>query len=315
VIYDELKDLRKDYRVRERACVDDLIRSSKVVLATLHGSGGGMLRQAQFDVVIIDEAAQALEAQCWVALLAAKKAVLAGDHLQLPPTIKSSNSRSKSAKKEETEASDADGSATLETTLFDRLLALHGSSIKRMLTTQYRMHELIMRYPSEELYESRLIAGEHVKARLLSELPGVTETDDTREPLIFFDTVGGDFPEKAEDGDIKKSRSIAESKSNEMEAALVVRHVQTLVAAGLKPDDIAVITPYNAQLSILSQALKGRYPGIELGSVDGFQGREKEVVIFSLVRSNDQNDVGFLAERRRLNGELLISRVRADGVI
>lgn len=304
VIYGELKDLRKEYRVRERACVDDLIRSSKVVLATLHGSGGGMLRQAQFDVVIIDEAAQALEAQCWVALLAAKKAVLAGDHLQLPPTIKSLSSKTKTKKEEEHDAGITDNSATLETTLFDRLLALHGSSIKRMLTTQYRMHELIMRYPSEELYESRLIAGEHVKARLLSELPGVEETDDTKEPLIFFDTVGGDFPEKAEDGDIKKSRSMAESKSNEMEAALVVKHVQGLVAAGLKPDDIAVITPYNAQLSILSQALKGRYPGIELGSVDGFQGREKEAVIFSLVRSNDKNEVGFLAEKRRLNGKM-----------
>lgn len=303
VIYGELKDLRKEYRVRERACVDDLIRGSKVVLATLHGSGGGMLRQAQFDVVIIDEAAQALEAQCWVALLAAKKAILAGDHLQLPPTIKSSNSKTKS-KKEEDGASKTDNSATLETTLFDRLLALHGSSIKRMVTTQYRMHELIMRYPSEELYESRLIAGEHVKTRLLSELPGVEETDDTKEPLIFFDTVGGDFPEKAEDGDMSKSRSMAESKSNEMEAALVVKHVQALVAAGLKPDDIAVITPYNAQLSILSQALKGRYPGIELGSVDGFQGREKEAVIFSLVRSNDQKEVGFLAEKRRLNGKM-----------
>jgi len=214
------------------------------------------------------------------------------------------NSKTKPKKEEKDDASKTDDSATLETTLFDRLLALHGSSIKRMLTTQYRMHELIMRYPSEELYESRLIAGEHIKARLLSELPGVEETDDTKEPLIFYDTVGGDFPEKAEDGDIKKSRSMAESKSNEMEAALVVKHVQGLIAAGLKPDDIAVITPYNAQLSILSQALKGRYPGIELGSVDGFQGREKEAVIFSLVRSNDQNEVGFLAEKRRLNGKM-----------
>lgn len=302
VIYGELKDLRKEYRVRERACVDDLIRNSKVVLTTLHGSGGGMLRGAQFDVVIIDEAAQAIEAQCWVALLTAKKAVLAGDHLQLPPTIKSLNSKTKTVEKKESVTS-PDSSGTLETTLFDRLLALHGDTIKRMLTTQYRMHELIMQFPSEELYENRLIAAEHVKTRLLTELPGVEETDDTKESLIFFDTVGGDFPEKAEDADVKKNRGMAESKSNEMEAALVVLHVQKLVAAGLKPDDIAVIAPYNAQLSILSQALKGRYPSIELGSVDGFQGREKEAIVFSLVRSNDQNEVGFLAEKRRLNGE------------
>lgn len=304
-IYGELKELRKEYRERERACVDDLVRSSKVVLATLHGAGGQQLRQAQFDVVIIDEASQALEAQCWVPLLSAKKAVLAGDHLQLPPTIKSLDSKVKTGPKIENgeENGSKSKAATLETTLFDRLLELHGSGIKRMLTTQYRMHEKIMVFPSEELYESRLIAAEHVKARLLCELPGVEETEDTKEPLIFYDTQGGDFPEKAEEDDVAKSRSMAESKSNEMEAALVVLHVKKLVEAGLKPDDIAVITPYNAQLSILSHALKERYQGIELGSVDGFQGREKEAVVFSLVRSNEKHEVGFLAEKRRLNGK------------
>jgi len=327
--------------------VDDLVRTSKVVLATLHGAGGGQLRQARFDVVIIDEASQALEAQCWVPLISAKKAVLAGDHLQLPPTVKSTNSKSKS--KPETKgkkptgdsdqptitksakaadkiaktvdekstksgngdtpksvpnedgAADNHNSASLETTLFDRLLAMHGSSIKRMLTTQYRMHEKIMSFPSIELYDSKLVAAENVKHRLLSQLPGVQETEDTKEPVIFYDTQGGDWAEKAEEENLAKNRSMAESKSNEMEAALVVQHVRKLVDAGLDPQDIACITPYNAQLSILSQALKTRFPGIELGTVDGFQGREKEAVIFSLVRSNGDKEVGFLAEKRRLN--------------
>src|SRR3954452_16016357 len=89
VIYGDLKELRKEYRERERNCIDSLVRGSKVVLATLHGAGGFQLRHQEFDVVIIDEASQALEAQCWVPLLAAKKVVLAGDHLQLPPTIRS----------------------------------------------------------------------------------------------------------------------------------------------------------------------------------------------------------------------------------
>ena len=217
--------------------VDDLVRTSKVVLATLHGAGGGQLRQARFDVVIIDEASQALEAQCWVPLISAKKAVLAGDHLQLPPTVKSTNSKSKSkpetkAKKptgdsdqpaitksaeptgdkvaksvdekstksgngdtpksvsRKNGAADNHDSTSLETTLFDRLLAMHGSSIKRMLTTQYRMHEKIMSFPSTELYDSKLIAAENVKHRLLSQLPGVQETEDTKEPVIFYDTQG-----------------------------------------------------------------------------------------------------------------------------
>ncbi|KAL2133803.1 hypothetical protein VTI74DRAFT_1660 [Chaetomium olivicolor] len=309
-IYADLKELRKEYRERERRCVSSLVQGSKVVLATLHGAGGFQLRGEQFDVVIIDEASQALEAQCWVPLLAAEKAICAGDHLQLPPTIKSLNSKSKGSKVkgEEVGKEGVVKGATLETTLFDRLLKLHGPSIKRMLTTQYRMHEDIMRFPSDELYEGKLVAAEAVRARLLKDLPyEVEDTDDTREPLIFIDTQGGDFPEKNEDEQdvgggkkLSKSSLYGDSKSNEMEAALVRQHVRSLVDAGVKPEDIAVVTPYNAQLAILAP-LKETFPGIELGSVDGFQGREKEAVIVSLVRSNPDGEVGFLGEKRRLN--------------
>ncbi|KAF4467324.1 dna polymerase alpha-associated dna helicase a [Fusarium albosuccineum] len=309
-IYADLKELRKEYRERERRCVSSLIGGSKVVLATLHGAGGFQLRNEEFDVVIIDEASQALEAQCWVPLLSAKKVVCAGDHLQLPPTIKSSNAKVKAAVKDGVKITKG---ATLETTLFDRLLALHGPSIKRMLTTQYRMHESIMRFPSDELYESKLIAADAVKHRLLKDLDyEVDGNEDTNEPLIFIDTQGGDFPEKNEEDDKdnpKKGRASlhGESKSNEMEAALVRQHVKQLVEAGVRPEDIAVVTPYNAQfnskLAILAP-LKDKFPGIELGSVDGFQGREKEAVIVSLVRSNSEGEVGFLGEKRRLNGEV-----------
>ena len=247
-IYGDLKELRKEYRERQRKCVDNLIIGSKVVLATLHGAGGFQLRNAEFDVVIIDEASQALEAQCWVPLLSAKKVVLAGDHLQLPPTIKSLNSKAKPS------PAKSDAAMTLETTLFDRLLSLHGPSIKKMLTTQYRMHEKIMRFPSQELYDSKLLAAEAVKARLLKDLPyEVKETEDTSEPLVFWDTQGGDFPEKTEDEEVGKKAGkgmgLGESKSNEMEAALVRYHVGNLVDAGVRPDDIAVVTPYNGQVS------------------------------------------------------------------
>lgn len=307
-IYGEIKELRKEFRAREKQCVTTLVAGSKVVLATLHGAGGFQLRQEQFDVVIIDEASQALEAQCWIPLLSAKKVVLAGDHLQLPPTIKSSNTKSKPEKgKSDSQKAKKDSlSTSLEVTQFDRLLKLHGSSIKRMLTVQYRMHEKIMRFPSDEMYEGKLEAGDAVKARLLKDLPyEVQDTDDTREPLVFYDTQGGDFPEKAEDdGADKKSKGaiMSDSKSNEMEAAIVRMHVKNLIVAGVQPDDIAIVTPYNAQLALLSHDLKERFPGIELGSVDGFQGREKEAVIVSLVRSNPEHEVGFLAEKRRLNG-------------
>ncbi|GLI74607.1 hypothetical protein PoHVEF18_002851 [Penicillium ochrochloron] len=313
-IYDDLKLLRKEFRERESKCVDNLVRESSVVLATLHGAGGHQLKNQKFDVVIIDEASQALEAQCWISLLAAEKVVLAGDHLQLPPTVKSANLKNKEQIGKDTQKKDESDSAknetlkgaSLERTLFDRLLALHGSGIKRMLTTQYRMHEKIMRFPSDELYESKLIAADSVKDRLLADLPYEVEgTDDTQEPLVFWDTQGGDFPEKTEDDDIgKKEALLGESKSNEMEALVVARHVDNLIATGVRPESIAVITPYNGQLALLSQMLREKYPGLELGSVDGFQGREKEAVIVSLVRSNAEHEVGFLGEKRRLNGML-----------
>lgn len=308
VIYGDLRELRKEYREREKKCVGNLVGGSEVVLATLHGAGGFQLKNEDFDVVIIDEASQALEAQCWVPLLAAKKVVLAGDHLQLPPTIKSLNSKVKMKKDPKEKSGDKNEDViegmTLETTLFDRLLALHGEGIKKMLTVQYRMHENIMRFPSDELYDGKLAAAEGVKERLLKDLPyEVQETEDTSEPLVFWDTQGGDFSEKSEEeGASKKGKGLmAESKSNEMEAALVKLHVQNLIDAGVKPEDIAIVTPYNAQLSLMSAQLKETFHGIELGSVDGFQGREKEAVIVSLVRSNEQGEVGFLGDRRRLN--------------
>lgn len=266
-IYADLKDLRKEYRERERACVGALVRGSKVVLATLHGAGGYQLKNEEFDVVVVDEASQALEAQCWVPLLRARKAVCAGDHLQLPPTVKSTNSKTKTktkaAKLGGGGAEEEDGvvqkGASLETTLFDRLLKLHGSAIKRMLTTQYRMHEKIMRFPSDELYGGQLVAADAVKERLLRDLPyQVQDTEDTSEPVIFVDTQGGDYPEKneeEEDGDGKGGKKMSakslfgESKSNEMEAALVKAHVKKLVEAGVRAEDVAVVTPYNAQVS------------------------------------------------------------------
>ncbi|PPJ53322.1 hypothetical protein CBER1_00937 [Cercospora berteroae] len=321
VIYGEIKELRKEYRQRENRVVGEILKSSKVVLSTLHGAGSFQLKDEKFDVVIVDEASQALEAQCWIPVLwtGASKLVLAGDHLQLPPTIKSANMKKdqKTAKGVEKAPKKLDslslkqqdkGSTStklsLDTTLFDRLLQLHGNDVKRMLTTQYRMHESIMAFPSQALYDDKLLAAEAVKLRLLADLPyPVQETGNTIEPLVFYDTQGGDFAEKAEEEKTPQSKSslLADSKVNEAEALIVQDHIESLVTAGLKPEDIAIVTPYNGQVGLLSQMLKERFTGLEVGSVDGFQGREKEAIVVSLVRSNPQREVGFLAEKRRLN--------------
>lgn len=311
-IYGDIKVLRKEYRDREKQCVTTLVQQSKVILATLHGAGGYQLQNEKFDVVIIDEGSQALEAQCWIPLLTAKKLVLAGDHLQLPPTIKSSNTshQSPASKAPQPSLGGNSGPQTLETTLFDRLLSLHGPAIKRMLTTQYRMHAAIMSFPSAAMYSNKLLAADSVATRLLKDLPyAVTETEDTTAPLVFWDTQGGNFPElTATDDDddahrSKKSILLKDSKANPSEVMVVTRHVTALIEAGVKGEDIAVITPYNAQVSLLARELREKFGDeIEVGSVDGFQGREKEAVVVSLVRSNGDGEVGFLGEERRLNG-------------
>lgn len=314
-IYADLRELRRELRAREARCSTDLVGASTVVLATLHGAGGrhAVAPGQRFDVVVIDEASQALEAQCWVALLAAgaPKVVLAGDHLQLPPTVRAE--RASATAETEGDGGARDGAhsgvkLTLFDTLFERLLRTHGASrISRMLTTQYRMHERIMAFPCSALYDGRLVAAETVRTRLLPDLAyPVDDTDDTREPVIFYDTQGGDFSEQSDadaaaDGN-NSSLLLADSKSNPGEAALAAAHVRRLVAAGLAPADIAVVTPYNAQTVALARQLpRDTFPGLEIGSVDGFQGREKEAVVVTLVRSNGLGEVGFLAEKRRLN--------------
>jgi DNA polymerase alpha-associated DNA helicase A len=323
-IYQDIKELRKEFREREGKCVEGLVRGSKVVLATLHGSGGHQIKNQTFDVLLIDEASQAMEPQCWIPIVWAKgikKVVLAGDHLQLPPTVKGLDGKVENKQEEKKRISEleqqlnklslkdeevkAAKKASLEETLFDRLLGMYGDEVKRLLNVQYRMHETIMKFPSDELYDGKLVAAEAVKKRLLRDLDEVDETDDTKEPLVFFDTQGGDFPEKLEEDAPtgKKSIMLSDSKSNEMEAAVVKMYVKNLIEAGVKDENIAVVTPYNAQLALLSSMLRDLYPGLELGSVDGFQGREKEAVIVSLVRSNPEKEVGFLGEKRRLNGK------------
>ena len=137
----------------------------------------------------------------------------------------------------------------------------------------------------------QLEADPSVRGRLLAELPDVADTPPTRAPLEFIDTAGASFDEEREpDGD---------SRLNRQEAELTQRKVQELLDAGLPPTDIAVIAPYAAQVRLLRQLLA--VPGLEIDSVDGFQGREKEAVVISLVRSNPKGEIGFLADVRRMN--------------
>jgi hypothetical protein len=166
-----------------------------------------------------------------------------------------------------------------------------GEQCAVMLTIQYRMHQSIMEYFSNALYGGRLVADPSVAQHLLPMLPGVREKEDTLHPLVVLDTAGCGMEETEEEG----------SKYNVHEVELVQTHLASLVAAGVRADQIAVIAPYNAQVNLLRERLLGLYPGLEVGTVDGFQGREKEAVVISLVRSNADRSLGFLKVDARTN--------------
>jgi ATP-dependent RNA/DNA helicase IGHMBP2 len=289
---DELRRLRAEARALEEKAVRDLLSSAEVVLSTNTGAGDPLLLGLEFDLVLIDEAAQSLEASSWISLLKGRRAVLAGDHRQLPPTIKSREAERRG----------------LGLTLFDRLSSLRGEAVTRMLATQYRMHEAIMEWPSRELYGGRLTAHASVANHLLSTLPHVEGCPLTQMPLLFIDTAGCDLEETAPSPLAPTGAMEGDSKANAGEAEIVVKHVQALFEKGLSPSEVAVITPYNAQVDLLRARLGAAHPELEIGSVDGFQGREKEAVVISLVRSNARGEVGFLADDRRTN--VAITRAR-----
>ncbi|XP_036115835.1 DNA-binding protein SMUBP-2 [Molossus molossus] len=283
----EIRLLRKELKEREEATMLQSLMWAEVVLATNTGASSDgplkLLPDGYFDMVVIDECAQALEASCWVPLLRAGKCVLAGDHRQLPPTIVSAKA----------------ALAGLSLSLMERLAEGFGVGSVRALTVQYRMHRAIMQWASQALYHGQLTAHPSVAERLLRDLPGVAATEETCLPLLLVDTAGCGLSELEEDD---------QSKGNPGEVRLVSLHVQALVDAGVQARDIAVITPYNLQVDLLRQSLAHRHPELEIKSVDGFQGREKEAVVLSFVRSNRTGEVGFLAEDRRIN--VAITRAR-----
>ncbi|PVV03024.1 hypothetical protein BB560_002506 [Smittium megazygosporum] len=309
-VYDELKILRKELKAREKKVIQAIFKKHPVILSTLNGCSGGVLRNINdFDVVIVDEAGQALEPECWIAASKGQKLILAGDHLQLPPTIKSTDPQSndkndykkdlKSRTKNISNKSklELSNKNSLDYTMFERLMDMYGEQISKMITVQYRMNDAIMLFSSQRLYNDKLTSYSSNADHLLIDLPEVCETEETSVPFVFIDTVSSDdFSESVEENKSDMIYLLGEnnSKYNQNEAQLVVEYTTKLVDAGLKESEIAIISPYNAQVYAIRELLSAKYPGIEIGSVDGFQGREK-------VRSNSEGEVGFLSDYRRIN--------------
>ncbi|XP_070198061.1 DNA-binding protein SMUBP-2-like isoform X2 [Littorina saxatilis] len=287
-VREEMKQLRREVRKREETATRDILKRADVVLVTLTSASPEsplkLLDENHFDLIVIDECSQALEAACWMGLLHGRRCVLAGDPHQLPPTIMSKQAAGEG----------------LGVTLMERVMKTYGDSVVRMLTTQYRMHRHIMLWSSQKLYGNKLQAHPSVAEHLLKDLPSVEEGETTSIPLLLIDTAGCNLPELDLPQEV--------SKGNEGEADIVAAHVEQLVQAGVAPQDIAVIAPYNLQVELLRQRLSAKYPSLEIKSVDGFQGREKEAVVISFVRSNNKKEVGFLAEKRRIN--VAVTRAR-----
>ena len=285
----EARRLREDAKLYERQIIKSVIDKADVICATTNFDPE-ILGNRHFDSVVIDEACQSTEPGCWPAIMKADRIILAGDHCQLPPTILS------------TEAA-KEGFAI---SLMERLVALYGSRVTKQLSVQYRMHHQIMKYSSDYFYDGQLIADSTVSSHLLSELIGdvscSSETDTTlsvtQSAISFVDTAGAGWDEQLEpDG---------ESRFNPEEGAWILKQVSELCRLGIAPSDIAVIGPYAAQVRWIRQRCP--FKAVEIDTVDGFQGREKEAILISLVRSNADAEVGFLSDTRRMNVALTRAR-------
>ncbi|WP_300155344.1 AAA domain-containing protein [Bacteroides sp.] len=296
--YDERESVRNRLsRLRDRATAleiqinAELFDGAHVIASTLVSSNHRLLAGRHFGTLFIDEAAQALEAACWIAIRKADRVVLAGDHCQLPPTIKCYEA----------------ARGGLERTLMEKVAAGKPVAVS-LLKVQYRMHEEIMKFPSQWFYNGELEAAPEVRYR------GILDWDT---PISWIDTSGMDFKEKF----------VGETfgRINKAEANLLLQQLKAyLLRIGGnrildEKIDFGIISPYKAQVQYLRHllksdaALKPYRHLFTVNTVDGFQGQERDVIFISLVRANDEGQIGFLNDLRRMN--VAITRARMKLVI
>ncbi len=296
--YSEREGMRSRMsRLRDRATEleilinADLFDSARVIASTLVSSNHRLLNGRRFPTLFIDEAAQALEAACWIAIRKADRVILAGDHCQLPPTIKCIEA----------------ARGGLDHTLMEKVVQQKPSAVS-LLKVQYRMHEAIMRFPSEWFYNGELEAAPEVRNR------GILDFDT---PMNWIDTSEMDFHEEF----------VGESfgRINKQEANLLLQELEAYINRIGKTRilderiDFGLISPYKAQVQYLRSKIRGNSflrpfrSLITVNTVDGFQGQERDVIFISLVRANEDGQIGFLNDLRRMN--VAITRARMKLVI
>ena len=288
LIKEEAHRYKADAEQLEFYISNSILNGVQVIACTLVGASHYLIRNRRYSTVFIDEAAQALEPACWIPIIRADKVVLAGDHCQLPPTIKSYQA----------------AKAGLEITLFEKLMKR--KELGQMLQVQYRMNSVIMGFSAQYFYDGELFPDEAVEDWQL-------KADEA--PLEYIDTAGGGMEEEVEDESL--------SKFNPGESQIMLTRLEQLIAdLGVeyckeKSLSIGIISPYKAQVRKMEEDIKDfrRYPLLHdlkgqwsINSIDAFQGQERDIIAMSMVRSNNQNEIGFLADERRMNVGLTRAR-------
>jgi len=268
-----IKSLRKEIKHLSHKCLEELVIDKAVFCSTTTMSRSDDFNKLSFDYIVIDEAAQIIEPMSYLPMLKGTNFIFAGDHNQLPATIKSSKCLEKGLGK----------------SLFESLVESFPQAV-HLLNTQYRMHSDILKFSSDYFYGGLLKTADNIKDRQnitikSSFLSGLKKA-------IFIDTSGADFEEET----LYQSGSYINPK----ESSVVGKIIEELFDQGTEGVNIGVIAPYRAQANYIKDSLEDK-EGVEVNTVDSFQGREKDCILISLTRCNDKKQIGFLKEVRRMN--------------
>lgn len=290
-LFAEAKKFRAEANQLSGYIKDDILDKTSVIATTLVGVSNPALRKKHFTTVFIDEAAQGMEPAAWLPILKSERVIFAGDHCQLPPTIKSYEAAKEG----------------LEITLFEKAISRNSADV--MLTEQYRMHQQIMNFPSQHFYKNSLIANEEVRDWTLF-------PDDP--PIEFIDTAGCGF--------FEETNPESKSAMNREEINLLFKHLATYLE-GIKTinrldeiQGIGIISPYKAQVTLMQESFitsilldEITSQKIAINTIDSFQGQERDIIYISMVRSNEKGEIGFLKDTRRMN--VAMTRARKKLVI
>ena len=290
---DRLKELAVELEVRINA---DIFGQVRVIASTLVGAGNKLLDGKRFGTLFIDEAAQALEAACWIPIRRASRVIFAGDHCQLPPTVKSLEALK----------------GGLGKTLMERIVENKPECVS-LLQVQYRMNDEIMQFSSDYFYHGQMKSAPEVAHRLIHEGDA---------PILWFDTstikLGEDERDNFKEQFIGESFGRVNKGEADLTLSLLQIYFQRIGKQRILDDriDVGIISPYRAQVQYLKRLIRKRAffkpfkHLISVNTVDGFQGQERDVILISLVRANDKGQIGFLRDLRRMNVAITRARMK-----